>query len=76
MGPTRRPHPTRLSPLRDDYDIIIEAHEVAVERGDSLYRDPTSGLMVLTVSAHLDRGSCCSSGCRHCPYIETGDPET
>jgi hypothetical protein len=26
------------------------------------------GLMVFTAAYHLKRGSCCHSGCRHCPY--------
>jgi hypothetical protein len=26
------------------------------------------GLMVLTEKYHLERGSCCGNGCRHCPY--------
>jgi hypothetical protein len=26
------------------------------------------GLMVFTRRFHLRRGSCCGSGCRHCPY--------
>ena len=25
-------------------------------------------LMVFTRQFHLKRGSCCGSGCRHCPY--------
>ena len=24
--------------------------------------------MVFTAAYHLKRGSCCESGCRHCPY--------
>jgi hypothetical protein len=27
-----------------------------------------NGLMVFTEAYHLKRGSCCGSGCRHCPY--------
>ncbi|HEX7730559.1 MAG TPA: DUF5522 domain-containing protein [Terracidiphilus sp.] len=27
-----------------------------------------NGLMVFTETYHLKRGSCCGSGCRHCPY--------
>lgn len=27
-----------------------------------------NGLLVFTASHHLKRGSCCGSGCRHCPY--------
>lgn len=30
------------------------------------------GKMVFTAAYHLKRGSCCGSGCRHCPY---GSPE-
>ncbi|MDX2040277.1 MAG: DUF5522 domain-containing protein [Acidobacteriota bacterium] len=26
------------------------------------------GLIVFTAKYHLRRGSCCGSGCRHCPY--------
>ena len=26
------------------------------------------GLIVYTAAYHLKRGSCCGSGCRHCPY--------
>jgi hypothetical protein len=27
-----------------------------------------NGLLVFTAAYHLKRGSCCGSGCRHCPY--------
>ncbi len=27
-----------------------------------------NGLMVFTEKYHLERGYCCKSGCRHCPY--------
>ena len=26
------------------------------------------GLMVFTEKYHLERGYCCGSGCRHCPF--------
>jgi hypothetical protein len=26
------------------------------------------GLVVYTAAFHLKRGSCCGSGCRHCPF--------
>jgi hypothetical protein len=68
--PVLRPHPSRLDPTREDYDAILEAHERAVVAGRSSYLDPTTGLVVLTVATHLARGTCCESGCRHCPYIE------
>lgn len=27
-----------------------------------------NGFWVFTEKYHLDRGHCCGSGCRHCPY--------
>jgi hypothetical protein len=27
-----------------------------------------NGLLVYTAAFHLERGHCCGSGCRHCPY--------
>lgn len=27
-----------------------------------------NGLVVFTAAYHLKRGTCCGSGCRHCPY--------
>jgi hypothetical protein len=26
------------------------------------------GFLVYTAAYHLKRGTCCGSGCRHCPY--------
>ena len=28
----------------------------------------TDGRIVMTEQYHLKRGSCCGSGCKHCPY--------
>jgi len=69
-SPTPRPHPSRCDPSREDYDAIIAAHEAAVAAGEPSYQDPSTGLVVLTVATHLARGTCCQSGCRHCPYVE------
>jgi Family of unknown function (DUF5522) len=63
------PHPSRLDPSRPDYALILAAHAVAVERGEPTYRDPATGLSVMTVAALLARGGCCQTGCRHCPYV-------
>ena len=68
--PVPRPHPSRLDPTREDYDAIIEAHDRAVDAGRSSYLDPATSLVVLTVATHLARGTCCESGCRHCPSVE------
>jgi len=34
--------------------------------GEDFYWE--NGLLVFKASYHLKRGSCCKSGCRHCPY--------
>jgi hypothetical protein len=28
-----------------------------------------NGLVVYTAAYHLQRGQCCGSGCRHCPFV-------
>jgi hypothetical protein len=43
-------------------------HEAACALGRSTYRDPATGYTVFTRLAHLARGKCCGSACRHCPY--------
>ena len=37
--------------------------------GVDFYFDP-GGLMVLTAHFLRNRGFCCGSGCRHCPYTD------
>ncbi|KAI4877103.1 hypothetical protein NFI96_026455 [Prochilodus magdalenae] len=36
--------------------------------GEITYTDPLSGFKVFTEFAHRQRGRCCGSACRHCPY--------
>jgi hypothetical protein len=43
-------------------------HAAAVRAGERIYRDPATGYVVMTELEHLRRGTCCASGCRHCPY--------
>ncbi|MBY0470218.1 hypothetical protein K2X30_03555 [bacterium] len=45
-----------------------KVHAEACERGEETYVDPETGYVVFTRLAHLNRGHCCESGCRHCPY--------
>jgi hypothetical protein len=35
---------------------------------DEDYYINADGLLVFTAAYHLKRGSCCGSGCKHCPY--------
>jgi hypothetical protein len=49
-------------------------HEAACARGEATYRDPETGYSVFTRTAHLKRGKCCGSACRHCPYDHEAVP--
>jgi hypothetical protein len=70
LPPDRRaPHPQRLSPRHPRYREILERHEAALADGDAGYSDPETGLFVMTAATLWVRGSCCDSGCRHCPYL-------
>lgn len=62
------PAPSRLDPDDPDYLTVIRAHRRAVEAGDSLYADPITGLWAMTAQGLWDRGTCCETGCRHCPW--------
>ncbi|XP_028666408.1 uncharacterized protein C1orf53 homolog [Erpetoichthys calabaricus] len=56
---------TKLSPTDRD---IARIHRLACENGQQTYKDPVTGYLVFTEYAHLQRGRCCGSACRHCPY--------
>jgi Family of unknown function (DUF5522) len=49
-------------------DEIVAAHNAATAAGEDGYLDPASGLFVFTAAFLEARGTCCDSGCRHCPY--------
>jgi hypothetical protein len=67
--PLDQPHPDRLSPSHQAYREIIDAHSAARRMGSVSYIDPLTGLSVLTAGYLEARGTCCQSGCRHCPYL-------
>ena len=66
----RIPHPDRLPPGGAHYSMILARHEAALAAGDAGYEDPATGLFVMTAATLWARGTCCDSGCRHCPYID------
>ncbi|HVW34459.1 MAG TPA: DUF5522 domain-containing protein [Acidimicrobiia bacterium] len=68
-----KPHPRRLPPDTPGYDEILALHEDAIRRGETSYRDPLSGLFALTAQHLWDRGYCCYSMCRHCPWADRDD---
>jgi hypothetical protein len=43
----------------------------ALEPEDYYFDGP---YLVFTAAYHLKRGSCCHSGCRHCPYRDSDQP--
>jgi hypothetical protein len=63
------PHPGRLDPGHPRRADILAAHEAALELGEPGYTDPVTGLFVFTSAYLRARGTCCDSGCRHCPYV-------
>jgi hypothetical protein len=63
------PHPSRLPAGHPRRAEILSRHAAALEAGELGYVDPETGLFVLTAAFLRDRGSCCASGCRHCPYV-------
>jgi hypothetical protein len=65
-----QPHPRRLPPDTPGYDEILALHAATVRRGGTKYRDPASGLWVMTATYLWDRGYCCFSQCRHCPWVD------
>jgi Family of unknown function (DUF5522) len=67
------PHPGRLDLRQPGAAAAIDAHEEAVAAGQAGYTDPGSGMFVMTARYHWERGSCCESGCRHCPYVAIVD---
>lgn len=69
------PHPDRLSPQGPGFAAIMAAHDAAMDRGESGYLDPATGLFVMTAGFHLHRGRCCHNGCRHCPYTGAGEED-
>ncbi|KAM4642166.1 uncharacterized protein C1orf53 homolog [Discoglossus pictus] len=54
------------SPELDSESLrIVAAHEAACKAGQETYIDPQTGYTVFTKIAHLKRGKCCGSACRH-----------
>jgi hypothetical protein len=68
--PLTEPHPSRLHPAHPDRDRILAAHAEALAGDEPGYLDPASGLFVLTAAYLTERGTCCETGCRHCPYVD------
>lgn len=64
-----------IFPLADRFDYLSEsalddllAHLLACEGGLTFYVGRSSRWSILTASFLKGRRSCCSTGCRHCPF--------
>ncbi len=44
----------------------VTLSDMALREGEDYYFE--GPYMVFTAAYHLRRGSCCQSGCRHCPW--------
>lgn len=62
--------------MTNDQALIEKLHEEACQKGASFYVDPQTGNYVFTRKHHQKRGTCCKSGCRHCPYGFKGPKKT
>ena len=51
----------------------MQPDEIKEEEPDYYFNE--KGLITFTASYLLKRGSCCGSGCRHCPYDYENVPE-
>ncbi len=67
--PLTEPHPARLARSRTDFATVVERHARAMDAGEDGYLDPATGLFVFTAAYLAERGTCCDTGCRHCPYV-------
>ncbi|PNJ50105.1 uncharacterized protein C1orf53 homolog [Pongo pygmaeus] len=74
--PERAARPSVSEELTAAERRIAELHAAACAAGQLNYVDPATGYVVLTQIAHLQRGECCGSACRHCPYgqVNVKDP--
>ena len=54
---------------------VRAAHDEAVRVGADGYTDPDTGYFVFTAAFLEARGTCCDSGCRHCPYNGPNDAD-
>lgn len=53
-----------------------EPHRKALDAGRTWYTDPATGYRVFTEIAHRQRGTCCGSACRHCPFDHENVPSS
>ena len=54
--------------MRRSDDWITDLHNrfLFLEKERDFYHE--NGNVIMTERYHIERGSCCGSGCRHCPF--------
>jgi hypothetical protein len=52
--------------VRDQIQAMLASSQPTLKEED--YYLDQNGNVVLTAAYHLNRGTCCGNGCRHCPY--------
>ncbi|HEX9201542.1 MAG TPA: DUF5522 domain-containing protein [Acidobacteriaceae bacterium] len=57
--------PGNQPPTEATTDTKADPRALELDPEDFYYEGP---YLVFTAAYHLKRGSCCHSGCRHCPY--------
>ena len=67
--PLAEPHSARLAPDHLRRAEILTAHQRALDAGADGYTDPDTGYFVFSAAYLANRGTCCDTGCRHCPYV-------
>jgi hypothetical protein len=65
IGPAAAERPRGAEPAERTATPPVGA---AVSSGSPPLSYLENGLVVFTAAYHLARGSCCGSGCRHCPF--------
>jgi hypothetical protein len=64
-----QPDPDRLTEHHPAREAVLAAHRAALASGAAGYIDPVTGLWVMTARYLAERGTCCRTLCRHCPYV-------
>lgn len=60
-------------PTQHDWIYKLYVEELNKKQPQSFYYE--DGKMIMTEQYHLERGYCCGSGCRHCPYNHINVPK-
>lgn len=66
--PDARRHPLTSRVDAHYAPVVCPLHDEAVTRQHDGYLDPVTGRFVFTAAYLWERGTCCNTGCRHCPY--------